>query len=202
MKTEYKDFIGIYHDVFEPNFCEHMISQFDILQKNSVGINRLHSENAQHHFKSDYQIFWGLDFSHHHVSNFNNNNPKDYFFSGLQSCFDAYSEKYSILKTMGMHSSSMKMQKSVGGDGYHVWHCEQGPGEASARSLVYIFYMNTIEPEYGGETEFLYQKQRYSPKQNTMLIFPAAYTHTHRGNPVLSDELSKYIITGWFYLDR
>jgi hypothetical protein len=29
-----------------------------------------------------------------------------------------------------------------------------------------------------------------------MSIFPAAFTHTHRGNPVYSKD--KYIATGWF----
>jgi len=36
---------------------------------------------------------------------------------------------------------------------------------------------------------------RVKPKQGTLLIWPAAFTHTHRGNPPLSNV--KYITTGW-----
>ena len=61
------------------------------------------------------------------------------------------------------------------------------------RSGAYILYLNDV-PE-GGETEFLYQRLRVSPKEGTLVIFPASYTHTHRGNPPLRG--SKYIMTGW-----
>ena len=47
----------------------------------------------------------------------------------------------------------------------------------------------------GGETEFLFQHKRIKPKAGTIVISPAAWTHTHRGNPPLSGE--KYMINGW-----
>jgi len=49
--------------------------------------------------------------------------------------------------------------------------------------------------EEGGETEFLYLKKRFKPIRDRLLIFPAGFTHTHRGNPPLSGD--KYILTGW-----
>jgi hypothetical protein len=94
----------------------------------------------------------------------------------------------------------MKTQRTDPGGGYHVWHGEQGNGDHAHRVLVYMLYLNTLEASEGGETEFLYQKERYQPVENTMILWPAAYTHTHRGNTVLGDR-SKYIVTGWFYYD-
>ena len=47
----------------------------------------------------------------------------------------------------------------------------------------------------GGETEFLYQNKRIVPKRGQFLIWPATYTHAHRGNPPLSGK--KYITTSW-----
>ena len=47
----------------------------------------------------------------------------------------------------------------------------------------------------GGETEFLYLYERVKAKRGMMLLWPAGFTHTHRGNPVLSGE--KYISTSW-----
>ena len=48
----------------------------------------------------------------------------------------------------------------------------------------------------GGETEFLYYKKRVEPEQGKLIIWPAGYTHAHRGGLVL--EGNKYVITGWF----
>ena len=56
-----------------------------------------------------------------------------------------------------------------------------------------MMYLNDVDD--GGETEFLYQKKRIRPKQGRVLIFPAGFTHTHRGNPPLSGD--KYILTSW-----
>ena len=56
-----------------------------------------------------------------------------------------------------------------------------------------MIYLNDVEE--GGETEFLYQSIRVAPKAGTLLIWPAGFTHTHRGNPPLSGD--KYIATGW-----
>ena len=47
----------------------------------------------------------------------------------------------------------------------------------------------------GGETEFLYQQRREEAMTGDLLIFPAAFTHTHRGNPPLGNV--KYIATSW-----
>ena len=93
----------------------------------------------------------------------------------------------------------MKMQRTGPGGGYHVWHGEQGPGTHANRAVVYMLYLNDLDGE-GGETEFLYQKMRVKPEENLMLVWPASFTHAHRGNPVLG-ETHKYIVTGWFYYD-
>ena len=63
-----------------------------------------------------------------------------------------------------------------------------------SRSLAWIIYLNDV-PEGEGETEFLYQGLRVTPKQGTLVMWPAQFTHTHRGNPVYN--CTKYIATGW-----
>ena len=120
------------------------------------------------------------------------------FFKGLQDCFSVYGEKYSTLKNIEINCTNMKMQKTSSGGGYHVWHAEQGNGEQANRGLVYMLYLNTLPKEANGETEFLYQQCRINPIENTMVLWPAAFTHAHRGNPVYGDN-TKYIVTGWFY---
>ncbi len=198
MKSEYKGFIGVYTDVYPEGYCQHLIDEFERLQKSGAGSNRLKSENAPRHNKNDYQI--GLNFKGQTVDAFNGKRAVDAFFDGLQSCYEDYITVFSSLGQGNVKATAMKMQRTDPGGGYHIWHGEQGNGEQANRVLVYMLYLNTLEPQEGGETEFLYQRERYQPIENTMILWPAAYTHTHRGNTVLGDR-SKYIVTGWFYYD-
>lgn len=199
MNSEYIDHIALYKNVYPEGYCQHMIAEFERLEQGGVGSDRQRSEGAKHHEKSDHHIF--INMRNHGVQDFNGRNSCDLFFDGLQKCYDVYTDKYSILKDSGKISATyMKMQRTGPGGGYHVWHCEQGGGSAANRAVVYMLYLNTLAPEDGAETEFLYQKKRFNPTENTMVLWPAAYTHAHRGNPVLG-ETHKYIITGWFYYD-
>jgi hypothetical protein len=75
----------------------------------------------------------------------------------------------------------MKIQKTQPGQGYHIWHAETTNKETANRLLTWTVYLN--DDFEAGETEFLYQQYRYKPSKGDCIIFPAAYTHTHRGNP-------------------
>ena len=196
MNVEYKDFIGVFSEVYPEGFCEHLIAEFDRHQNFGAGTNRQNGEGAEKHVKNDYQIFSNgrnLNFEA-----FEENKTIDVFFNGLQKCFQAYSNEFSVIKDTKIVCNNMKMQKTSTGGGYHVWHGEQGNGDQANRGLVYMLYLNTLPTEANGETEFLYQQRRINPVENTMVLWPAAFTHAHRGNPVYGDN-SKYIVTGWFY---
>ena len=79
------------------------------------------------------------------------------------------------------------------GGGFKTWHCERSGITQQTRCLVFMTYLNDVEE--GGETEFLYQHKRIKAEKGKILIFPASFTHTHRGNPPISNK--KYIATGW-----
>jgi hypothetical protein len=198
MISEYKDFIGIYRNVYPEGFCDHLISDFERLVTSGAGTNRQKGENAPKHSKNDMQL--SLNYGVHSAAYFCGHSPEEIFFKGLQRCFEHYSEEYSILKEETINATAMKMQRTDSGGGYHIWHCEQNSGPRAERVLVYSLYLNDISESDGGETEFLYQRLRIKPEKNMMIVWPAAFTHTHRGNTVLGDE-SKYIVTGWFYYD-
>ncbi|WP_028767031.1 2OG-Fe(II) oxygenase [Shewanella fidelis] len=93
-----------------------------------------------------------------------------------------------------------KYPKAKGG--YPHWHSEQFPqqghNEALHRVVLYMFYLNDVEE--GGETEFYYQNKRVKPKKGTMVIAPAGFTHSHRGNMPKSHD--KYIATSWIMFNR
>jgi len=88
-------------------------------------------------------------------------------------------------------------KKSQGG--YHHWHSEVYPHpndsnqDSLHRVLLFSFYLNDIVE--GGETEFFYQQKKIRPKAGRMIIAPAGFTHTHRGNIPLSSD--KYFLTSW-----
>lgn len=92
-----------------------------------------------------------------------------------------------------MSQAGIKIQMTKPSEGYHIWHCENGSLEMKGRFLTWILYLNDIEE--GGETELIHLSERISPKTGRLVIFPAGWTHAHRGNPPLSN--TKYIATGW-----
>lgn len=198
MKVQYKDFIGIYSDVYPEGYCQHLINEFERLTTSGAGVNRQRGEGAHKHAKNDLQL--GLNFGVHTTAAFNDIPATRIFFDGLQRCYDAYTEEFSVLKNDKITGTAMKMQRTDPGGGYHVWHSEQGNGEHAERVLVYMLYLNTLQDEEAGETEFLYQQRRIKPTENTMVLWPAAFTHAHRGNTVFGQR-SKYIVTGWFYYE-
>jgi hypothetical protein len=172
MKVEYKDFIGVYQNVYPEGYCEHLISEFEKLIDMGAGVTRKQSENAHKHVKNDIQ----LNGSSHINSHFGERPTVRTFFDGLQMCFEHYSDEYSELKNHNIRATAMKIQRTDPGGGYHVWHSEQGNKEHSNRALVYSLYLNTLTQEEAGETEFLYQKRRINPEKNTMILWPAAYS--------------------------
>ena len=108
--------------------------------------------------------------------------------------YPIYTEKYFVLGASSRHSIfEIKVQKTKPTEGYHVWHHEKDAFRTRNRLMAFILYLNDVDE--GGETEFLFQKFRMKPKRNRLVLWPAGYTHTHRGNPPLSGE--KYIATGW-----
>ena len=196
MKAEYKDFIGVFSDVYPEGFCEHLVSEFDRNQELGVGSDRQQSEGTNKHRKNDHQIF--CNGRNMNFEPFKGSNPVSLFFDGLQQCFEEYTTEFSVLKDLRISCNNIKMQKTCSGGGYHVWHSEKGNDDNARRSLVYMLYLNTLPVEANGETEFLYQQRRINPVENTMVLWPAAFTHAHRGNLVYGDH-TKYIVTGWFY---
>ena len=115
--------------------------------------------------------------------------------TAINDCAREYITEYPNLGN-GYHLSNraLKIQKTPPHGGYHIWHHEHSY-ESFSRILVWTAYLNDI-PEGEGETEFLYQGLKVNPKKGRVCIFPAAYTHLHRGNPPYSCD--KYIATGWF----
>jgi len=97
----------------------------------------------------------------------------------------------------------VNLQKYLqGSGGYHHWHSEIYPQNASCetlhRVLLWQFYLNDVED--GGETEFLYQERKVEAHKGRLVIAPAGFTHTHKGH--VSRSSDKYIATSWILFQR
>lgn len=86
--------------------------------------------------------------------------------------------------------------------GYPYWHCEYYPRDKECdtlhRVLLWSIYLN--EEFEAGETEFMFQKRLVKPQTGALVIAPAAFTHTHRGNRPIGGN--KYIATSWILFRR
>lgn len=118
----------------------------------------------------------------------------------LDVYLEEYINEHPGLGILQFYSDAIKVQRTPPKGGFHTWHCENGYGDGShARCLTWSIYLNDI-PDGEGETEFLEFGVKVKPRKGTITFFPAAWTHTHRGNPVYSCD--KYIATGWYYTTK
>jgi hypothetical protein len=120
------------------------------------------------------------------------------YFSRLQECVDAYTDKYPYSYkpcTDWKIIEGVNIQKYLPGGGYHAWHCERSGNNniINTRHFVFMTYLNDVTDD--GETEFLHQKIKIRPEKGLTVVWPSDWTFTHRG--VMSKTQEKTIITGW-----
>jgi hypothetical protein len=192
MDGEFDDFIGVWHNHMPKSVCKKFIDFFEEQVSTEASSNNLNSVmNGVGQFpdKNIGRKDVGLMLNHCSVSLTSTANQY------LQSCFLDYIQNYGQIANIGLISTDVKMQRTPPEGGYHVWHYENAGSNMAQRVLVWAIYLNDM-PEEEGETEFLYQKRRIKPKAGTCVIWPAGFTHVHRGLTVYSQN--KYILTGWY----
>ena len=114
----------------------------------------------------------------------------------LISSIEKYQDKYYSCRIMDAWGICpvFKMQKYKPGEGYFAEHSENDCKENSSRVLAWMIYLNDVMD--GGHTEFPNQNKKFQPRIGDILIWPAYFTHSHRG--ITSLTQTKYIMTGWF----
>lgn len=120
------------------------------------------------------------------------------YLTELQKACDKYSVDYEWCNKYSAWNieEGVNIQHYKPSEGYFAWHTERPCYRYpfGSRHLVFMTYLNDVDD--GGETEFFYQKLKVKPRKGLTLIWPADWTHTHRG--ITSQTQDKYIITGWF----
>ena len=127
---------------------------------------------------------------------------KDYeifvtYFDHLNKCFLDYKEQYPFLKTFIKKISigPFNIQKYSSGDHFSRLHSERTSINTLHRLFAWMTYLNDVNEENGGTTDFDSYKIKVKPEQGKTLIWPAEWTHAHYGSILKSGE--KFIITGW-----
>ena len=112
----------------------------------------------------------------------------------LPLAIEKYKEKYSVINKIYPFDIdfSYKVQRYHPTEAYYELHCEND-SPFSHRVLAWMVYLNDVTDE--GYTEFPSQGKKFQPRTGDLLIWPAFFTHPHRG--IASKTQTKYIVTGW-----
>ena len=175
IEVEQKDFIGIYHKALDKKYCAKLIDIFETDQNKHELIDSMRRDSS-------------IDL------NFTEHKDLSIVKSLLSLCFEDYIKNFYFLRNYSMSNTRVKLQKTVPFGGFHKWHFEHATASPE-RTVVWMIYLNDL-PSEEGTTEFLYQCLKSVPEEGTVLFWPAAYTHVHRGNPPFTTD--KYIATGWY----
>ena len=186
--------VGIFENFLSADECDSFIALYDNREKKGLVYNRQDSEDADALNKTDTSLSVSLSdvFGNEKIDKLNADFVDNFWENGVNK----YGKFYPSLLQIDKKLWGYKIQKTLAGEGYHVWHCEDSSPNHTTRILTWTIYLN--DDFTGGETEFLHKNMRITPKKGTLAIFPANYTHTHRGNPPLTGE--KYIMTSWVHL--
>ena len=127
----------------------------------------------------------------------NEDEPFHTYKEHLGNVLQKYIKKYSYVdkNTTFALRERYNLQKYPVGGGFKIWHYENDftSNLNWHRGLVFMTYLNDVED---GGTEFLYQNLTVPAIKGLTLIWPAFFTHTHKGQ--ISKTKEKYIVTGWY----
>ena len=120
--------------------------------------------------------------------------PKDILLPGNE-IFNEYFLQWPFLNSVNQiyEIGKFNIQKYNPGQHFKKIHTERGSLGTLHRVFAFMTYLNDVEE--GGSTYFSHYDLEIKPKKGLTLIWPAEWTHAHRGNILAKGK--KYIITGW-----
>tara|TARA_R110001592_G_scaffold342742_1_gene632748 strand:- start:79 stop:738 length:660 start_codon:yes stop_codon:yes gene_type:complete len=120
------------------------------------------------------------------------------FIEGIRKVSLEYTKHMSVInRSCGIgyldtgNATDPQIQRTDKG-GHFGWHSDLTDAN---RWLAVIVYLNDIDEENGGSTEFN-SGRKVQPERGKVIIFPVTHLHLHKGNVILNGP-SKYIITNF-----
>ena len=179
-------FIHLVEGACSKESCNHFI---DFFEKN---INLAEPGGAGKKKLNNLEISLDIDF----------NNPSSFGLEFiLSNMISQYKEKFPLIDShlTNWHvTPTCQLAKYEPNNYYSYVHCEN-PGRPKylSRVFAWMIYLNDVRE--GGYTEFPTQNKKFQPRRGDILIWPAYFTHPHRG--IVSKTEKKYIVTGWYVFD-
>ena len=178
----------IYENFIDTDICDKLIEEYETNDSKYPGMigNGSAEDNVNNSVKKSTEII---------LKDINNTKLVQNYFDKLKNIMNEYVKIYPYSSDLqkGFSCSGFKIQKYLPNEGFFKWHFEEDGGGDDQRHLVFMTYLNDVD---NGGTEFLYQDKKIEAKKGKTLIWPAGWTHTHRG--VISKKDVKYIVTGWY----
>ena len=183
-KFPYESLIGGWY--IEPTICDELLNFYEDNKK--YGVDAVKTEHiVDENVKTGIDLFVETNTVKKHLKN---------YYDTLAECLKLYLKKFEEANKTEKFKiiEPFKIQYYKKSQGYKVWHFENdGMEHMSKRHLVFMTYLNDLE---NGGTSFKYQNLTSPAKKGLTLIWPAYFTHTHKGQISFDEE--KYIITGWY----
>ena len=185
------NFIGSW--IIEPNLCNEIISYFEKNKQKQIqgitsgGIN-LEVKNRQDITITPEEL------------KLPENKIFKVYFEDLFECYKDYNTQWPLLAAIVNHLEigHFNIGKYLPGQHFQKIHCERSGLNTLHRLFAFITYLNDVEE--GGSTYFNHYDLDIKPKKGLTLLWPAEWTHSHKGNILKSG--TKYIITGWLTFSK
>ena len=180
---DYGSFIGGWY--IPEEICDNLIELFHTEKDHWIDGSNYWGNEKKPDWKRSTDVELDLDHSE----------MRDYVYH-LNTALRSYKERYPYCDSVHSYNilDPIKIQHYKPGEGFYNWHMENsGHDVVLHRHLVYMTYLNTLD---NAGTEFFHQKTTTPCHKGLTVIWPAAWTHTHKG--VTNHDSDKYIVTGWW----
>ena len=194
IEYNFQDFIYYNDDALHPDMCKELV---DFFGKNKELIEgyRVHQIPygailpPEPTIRDDYVWFLNIEYNKpEHLEAVEN---------AVRHAIEAYQAKYRFLwRGDGISWPAYKYHIVKKSGGYHEWHHEWNID--GSRDRVVVWHLALTDHEEEGELEFLHFGHRIAPKAGRIVLWPAGFTHVHRGNAIRTDT-EKHYLTGWYY---
>ena len=117
------------------------------------------------------------------------------YINSLFTCYKDYLVQWPFLAEIAqnLEMGSFNLGRYQRGQHFQKMHTERVDLGSLHRVLAWMTYLNDVDE--GGETCFSHYGLNIKPRKGLTMIWPAEWTHAHKGNVLLGE--SKYMITGW-----
>ena len=178
-----------------PSICDELITYFESnKEKQKKGVTR-RGEDIEIKNSVDITVLpKDLELPGHEIF--------EEYFNNLFSCYRDYTTQWPFLKAFAekVDIGSFNLQRYQSGQHFQKTHTERSSLENLHRLFAWMTYLNDVDVKDGGSTFFSHYDLDVQPKKGLTLIWPAEWTHAHKGNLLRAN--SKYIITGWMHFPR